>query len=68
MFGGFGTSTGTFNPLAISKDVRKVEKILNKFKVEKDFKIDVKSLKIAINFPEMSDPKKASMMDMLIFL
>lgn len=39
-----------------------------KYTIEKNFKIDIKSLKIATNFPEMKDSKKTTLMEVFVFL
>ena len=48
--------------------MKQVEDIGRRFKVKKDFKLNVKSLKIACNFPEMKDSTKCYVMDVFIFL
>jgi hypothetical protein len=45
-----------------------VEKRIQRYQEKDDFKLDVKSLKIACNFPEMSTPKERSLMDVYVFL
>ena len=64
MFGGIGDS-GIFG---INKQVEQVEDMGKRFKIKKDFKLSVKSLKIACNFPEMKDSTKCYVMDVFTFL
>ena len=42
--------------------------MVKKYSIEKDFKLNVKSLKISCNFPEMRDSSKCYVMDVFTFL
>ena len=43
-------------------------KVNKKYTIEQNFKIDIKSLKIATNFPKMNDPTKTTLMEVFVFL
>ena len=53
---------------AAAENAKKEQDKLSLYSQEKDFKIEVNSLKISITQPEMVDTKERSIMDVFVFL